>query len=191
MPYFRMKSLLMTIQLHVRKPLYRDYLRYLFEESSPDCLKVTRENDFGKALCSFVRYSHMPVVKSVEKGLVNLQLPDTHSLSLAKFRHCYYSREDMLRLNDLLEIFFHIDFDRYYLKGVKLDLMQKEIIESFIISRKLSNLMSDNETLKKRKYREELQLLKQRVDILRKKAWYRNHKIEMDPNKFLVHYGEK
>ncbi len=174
----------MDIQLEVKKELYRDYLDYLFEKEDDGSYKVTRESDFGKALCSFVRYSHQkpePV-----DGALGFSLPDTDSLKNAKNYYCYFNREDVRRLNDLLDVFFHIDFDRFYLNGRKLGIMQKDIIESFIVSRKLTNLLNDNEMLKKRQYREEIQLLKQRCKILTKKAWYRNERIEENIQAHLV-----
>lgn len=172
------------IQLEIKKPLYREYISFLFEQQEDGRYKVTRESDFGKALCSFVRYSHGKQEKIHEA--VSLVLPDSDSVKNAKNYHCYFSREDTRRLNDLLDVFFHIDFDRFYLNGRKLGIMQKDIIESFIISRKLTNLLNDNETLKKRQYREEIQLLQQRTKILSRKAWYRNERIEENIKGFLV-----
>lgn len=174
----------MDIQLEIKKDLYRDYIKYLFELLPDGSYKVSRESDFGKALCSFVRYSHQK--QDPVPGALALSLPDTDSIKSAKNYHCYFSREDTRRLNDLIDVFFHIDFDRFYLNGRKLGIMQKDIIESFIVSRKLTNLLNDNEMLKKRQYREELQLLKQRCKILTNKAWYRNEKIEQNIQGYLV-----
>lgn len=174
----------MDIQLEVKKELYRDYLAYLFELLPDGSYKVSREVDFGKVLCSFVRYSNQK--QEAIDGATGLSLPDSDSIRSAKSYHCYFSREDTKRLNDLIDVFFHIDFDRFYLNGRKLGIMQKDIIESFIISRKLTNLLNDNEMLKKRQYREEIQLLQQRCKILTKKAWYRNERIEENMQTHLV-----
>ena len=166
----------MDIQLLITKPLLRAYLDFLFTPNSSGTYSVSRTSDFGKVLCSFVRYTrekpeHVPEA-------VGFTLPKTDGLKNAPNYYMYYSREDHIRINDLLEVFFHIDFDRYYLKGKKLGLLQKDIIESFIISRKLTNLMHDYETLKKKEYREELRLLKEMCSTLLSKAYYRNEKIE-------------
>ena len=51
----------MNIQLQIPKPLLRCYLDYLFNSSPDGSYRVTKSNDFGAALCSFVRYSNKPV----------------------------------------------------------------------------------------------------------------------------------
>lgn len=171
----------MDIQLEIKKELYREYLDHLFELLPDGSYKVTRECDFGKALCSFVRYSSQkpdPVL-----GAVSLTLPDTDSLKNAKNYYCYFTREDVLRINDLLDVYFHIDFDRFYFNGRKLGIMQKDIIESFIVTRKLTNLLGDNEMLKKRQYREEMQMMDRRIKELVNKAYYRNERIELSLKK--------
>jgi hypothetical protein len=117
---------------------------------------------------------------------VKIAIPNTSDLSTARNRFLFLDREDQTRLNDLLEIYFNIDFDQYYLKGLKMALQQKEIIESFIVSRRLTNLLSDNETLKKRQYRSELEALKCRVKQLQNRAYHRAQKIEFEPQKYLT-----
>lgn len=176
----------MKIQLDIKKPLYRDYLNHILEKQQDGSFRATKDSDFGKIICSFVRYSNSPVQHEMIQDTVTIILPITKSLGNAPNYHCYLTREDQLRINDLLDVLFNIDLDRYYLKGMKMGLQQKEILESFIVSRKLTNLLSDNETLKKRQYREELNTLRERVEILRQRAYYRNQKIEFEPQKYLV-----
>lgn len=176
----------MKIILDIKKPLYRDYLNHILEKQQDGAYKVTKDSDFGKIICSFVRYSHTPVQEEVSGDTVTIILPVTKSLGNAPNYHCYFTKEDQNRINDILDVLFNIDLDRYYLKGMKMGLQQKEILESFIVSRKLTNLLSDNETLKKRQYREELNTLRERVEILRQRAHYRNQRIEFEPQKYLV-----
>ena len=176
----------MSVLLTIKKPLYRDYLNHLFDRQPDGSYRISRESDFGKAICCFISYSDLPVQEEKTELTVTIHLPDTRSLSLAKYHYCYISKENAHRLNDLLDVFFNIDLDRYYLKGMKMGMQQKEILESFIVSRKLTNLLSDNETLKKRQYRDELMTLRERVEILRQRAYYRNQKIEFEPEKYLV-----
>jgi hypothetical protein len=176
----------MTIHLSIRKELYRDYFIHLFPTDPSGALQITRDSDLGKLICALVRYSDFPVKDQIPEDAIQIKLPATNSLRIAQDRFLFLSREDQLRINDLIEVFFNIDFDRYYLKGLKIGLQQKEIIESFIVTRKLTRLMSDNETLKKRQYRQELDLLKERVEQLRQRAYYRNQKIEFEPEKYLI-----
>lgn len=176
----------MKIILRITKPLYREYFNFIFPPSEDGSYKITRETDLGKAICGFVKYSNMPVLEELTSDHITIHLPNANSLSNAKNYHCYLTKEDQLKINDLIEVFFNIDFDRYYLKGLAIELQQKEIIESFIVSRKLTNLLSDNETLKKRHYREEIKNLKVRVEQLRQKAYYRHKQIEFEPEKYLI-----
>lgn len=164
----------MQVVLDIRKNLYRDYLNYLFLQDANGQYHVTRNNDFGKLLCARVQYSELPVRKVVGDKTVMLQLPKSRPLANAKNHFLFYSKEDQEKINDELEVMFNIDFDRFYLQGLKLQMMQKDIIQSFILTRKLINLIGDNETLKKRQYRDELDNLKNLTNSLLKKADYRN-----------------
>ncbi|WP_375585958.1 hypothetical protein [Cyclobacterium xiamenense] len=174
----------MDIQLTITKDLLREYFRYLFPLDARGRYLIDRSSDLGKAICSFVRYTHTK--PEADPQALRLLLPKSDGLKNAPNYYLYFSREDGLRINDLLEVFFHIDFDRFYLKGRKLGMMQKDIIESFIVSRKLTNLLQDNETLKKREYREGLRLLQVRCRSLCKKAYYRHEKIESGMQNILV-----
>jgi len=174
----------MDIQLTIYKDLLREYFRYLFPIDTLGRHPINRSSDLGKAICSFVRYADKK--PEPDPDALMLLLPKSDSLKNAPNYHLYFSREDLLRVNDILEVFFHIDFDRFYLNGRKLGMMQKDIIESFIVSRKLTNLMHDNETLKKREYREGLRLLKIRCRSLTKKAYYRHEKIESGMQSILL-----
>ena len=177
----------MIIHLSVRKELHRLWLTHYFRSTPDGAVRVTRDTDLGKLICSTVKYSNLPHSEELPLGhLVRFQLPHADSLRLAPGRFLFFDRETQLRLNDLIEVFFNLDFDRFYLQGVKLGMVKKDVIESFIVSRKLSNLLGDNEMLKKRQYREELQLFGERVEQLRQRAYYRNDKIEIHLQKNLI-----
>lgn len=178
----------MHVNLFIKKELYRDYLNYLFPLSD-GCYQVTRDNEFGKMLCSRVQYSSLPV--KTEPGTIRLQLPRSRPLANAGNYFLHYTKEDQAKLNDALDVLFHIDFDRYYLQGRKRNEMQKDIIQSFIITRKLVKLIGDNEMLKKRIYREEVENLKIVTEKLIKKAYYRNEYINNNdiPCNLLINNG--
>jgi hypothetical protein len=166
----------MNISLVISQPVLRAYLHFLFDQSDDGAFQVSSRSDFGSALCSFVRYSNKPV--AAPEGATVFKLPWIKSLITAPNHYLYYSAEDARRLNDLLNVLFNIDFDRYYLAGRLADEKQKDIIMSFVISRKLTQFMADGERLKKRQYRSELSLFEDRVKKLINKAYYRNEKIK-------------
>jgi len=165
----------MLVALQIKKGLYKDYLNFLCEfDKITKVYNVSRDNDFGKLLCSRVKYSALPVKSCKDEHTVFLQLPKSRPLASAKNHYLFYSKEDQAKITDGLEVMFNNDFDRYYLQGMKLRMMQKDIIQSFIISRKLTGLIGDNEMLKKRQYREELEIIKIYTNKLLEKAKYSN-----------------
>lgn len=168
----------MHVKLDIRKALYRDYLHYLFEQDSNGTFLVVRNCDFGKLLCSRVQYSAQYLKHESTLNTVNFQLPKSRLLANAKNHFLYYSKEDSLKIQEYLEVLFNMDLDRYYLSGIKGGYMQKQIIQSFIVSRKLVKLVGDNETLKKRVYRDELENIKKRTEELFWKAYNRNERID-------------
>lgn len=176
----------MKISFTVKKKVIRLFLSYLFEQLPDGSLKVTRDTDAGKLITCFVRYADRPIQEEPTSGTVTLLLPRSKSLDTAPNHFLYFTKEDEHRINDLLEVIYHIDFDRYYIKGMRQRLQQKEVIESYIVSRNLTSLFQDNEALKKRQYRDELRAFEDLVDQLRKKAWYRNQSIACEPQKYLV-----
>jgi hypothetical protein len=167
----------MKVHIVIRKPIYRQYFQALFPADESGCHPISRDTDLGKAIYASVRYADQRPVDEIPPEALAIRLSKSSDYWQAAHRFLYFTRDDISRINDLLEVFFHIDLDRYYLTGIKLGMQQKEVIQSFILDRGLINLMQDNETIKKRIYREELSLLRQRTDQLLKKARYRNQQI--------------
>ena len=173
----------MIVHLHLKKDLHREYLNYLFEKQN-DLFLVTRKHDFGKLICSRVRYINLPLNEEQKSGNTKLVIPNTRATGTAGNHWLYFTKEDQQKLADELEAIFNIDFDRYYLQGRKLDMQQKDIIQSFIINRKLFEMTGDVEMLKKREYRDTVKNLEIRTKSLLKKAQYRNERIEYSLLKF-------
>jgi hypothetical protein len=171
----------MKIHLFIRKDLYRQYFQALFPADQHGCHLITRDTDLGKAIHASIRYSDTRPVDEVPEGSLCLRISRTSDYSKAANRFLFFSRDDISRVNDLIEVYFNLDLDRYYLRGLKLGMQQKDVIESFILDRGLVNLLQDNETLKKRIYREQLNLLQHRTAQLLDKARYRNQKIGLSP----------
>lgn len=171
----------MKVWIAVKNPLYRDYFLSLFPADSEGRRTITRDTDLGKAIYASVRYSQQRITEEIPEGSICIHLSKSSDYPTAPNRFLYFTREDLVRINDLLEVFFNIDLDRYYLRGLKLGMQQKEVIQSFIVERGLTNLLHDVETLKKRQYREELSLLDRQTRILLEKARNRNLRIGITP----------
>lgn len=171
----------MIVSIYIKKQLHLDYLNYIFETDAAGNFIVDRRHDFGKLISSVVKYSKFPI-KQKRTGEIKFMLPLSRPLANAANYYLYCTIEDQLKINDYLEALFNIDFDRFYLDGKRLKFQQKDIIQSFIISRKLVNLIGDNETLKKRAYRDELKMLKKYNQMLNTKAYERNARIKQIEN---------
>ena len=167
----------MIANVFIKKEIHKCYLNYLFNKDQNGNFIVTRNNDFGKFLAAVVRYSKTPVStlkRQPDAVFTSFILPASRPLANAEYYYLYYSSEDQEKINDYLDVFFNIDFDRFYLNGRKMEMQQQTIIQDFILSRKLVYLIGDNETLKKRYYRDELKMLKKYTQMLITRAYDRN-----------------
>lgn len=167
----------MYILLDIKNKDLREFLAFIFERDG-DTFVVSRTHNLGKLLCSTYRRSDLPVKYQVNESTVRLKLPIADSTKSADKSYIYYSREDMAAINDLLKVFFNIDFDSYYLKGKKLNLPQKEIIEAYLYTRFITTVGDKFEMLKKKQYRDEELILNKKRKSLRNRAFYLHEKIE-------------
>ncbi|MFD2962787.1 MULTISPECIES: hypothetical protein [Olivibacter] len=163
----------MDVLINIKKEYLRNYLGFLFAFED-GAYSVFRHTDFGKLLVSLVKYSDKPVDHIKTEQTVRIILPKTRATRTAEKHYLYYTREDQAKLNDFLEAIFNIDFDQFFLAGVKLGVEQKEIVNDFIVNRRLTSMIGNIETIKKRSYRTTLDLQKKALDKLYKRAHYRN-----------------
>lgn len=164
----------MIVQWPIEPGILRDYLAYLFPpdpETGAYCISSTR--DIGKMMIGFVRTADKPVnpARGTAASLVRLKLPLMDGTQNLKDRWLYYTSADASRLKMLLRATFNMDFEAYYLAGLSRGIAKKEIIEMFIVSRKLVNI-DPYEALHKRAYRTEQRRLQGIATNLLRKAKY-------------------
>lgn len=167
----------MKVLIDIKSPIYREYLNYLFAYEN-EAFSVFRHNTFGKALCSMVSKSDLPVKHPVTDKTVTLRLPKTKTIRSHRNHFLHYTIEDQHKLNDLLDVIFTTDFEFHYNKGIALGMMQKDVIHQFIVTRKLVKMVGDVETLKKRQYRREKNNIEKLQNHLLQKIWYRERIIK-------------
>lgn len=167
----------MIVLIDIQKPYLREYLNYLFAYENGS-YSVFRHEDFGKALCAMVSKSDIPVPYDRTDKTVQLQLPSTKSIRSHRNHFLYYTVEDQHKLNDLLEVLFNIDFQRYYQVGISLKIQQKDVIHQFIVTRKLVSMIGEVETLKKRQYRREKKAIEKLQNSLLQKIYYQDRIIK-------------
>ena len=159
----------MVLTIDIKKSLISDYLNFLFQTDEDGCFLVTRKNLAGRFICAMVEYSYKPTHNT---GSVTMVLPSCPALKSGEKRYIYLSTESQAKVNDYLEAIFDLDFERYWMQGVKMNIPQKDIIYAFINSRKLATFEQDPETLKKRIYRSSTRKLQSIYKQLLNKAHY-------------------
>jgi len=163
--------------LFLRHGYLDDFLRYIFNGNG-SVVEVNRTHPIGQYICSMRKYSDWPVKELKPprnfEFCIKLSFPKNRSEN----RFVYFTQEDTMNINDVINTYFDIEFWMYYLHGKKMGIQQKEILESFIITRKLTSLSYNTEMLKKRGYREEIRNIEKGVEVLRKKAQYASGKID-------------
>ena len=160
----------MEIILNLRNAYLRKYIEYIFEQQD-DKFIVSRTSDFGRLCVAHVSRSSGPVNVKKNEFSVTLILPKSNNLPhLSESFYLYYTKFDTHRLNDALLAESNLDFKTYYVTGIECGFMQKDIINSYIDSRRL---FADNfDALKKRSYRSA-------QDSLEKMRRYLSNKIEI------------
>lgn len=149
-----------------------DFLRYLFPpDPETGHYVVSSTNTVGGMLTYLAQPSLTPAYLPDKQGrtVCVLDLPAVDALPRGQWMQ--YGRDDMVRINHVLSDCFELDFYRYFLKGVQYGYEKKEIVETYVLSR---NLVTGEpfDTLHKRVFRKEMDIMKHKVEQLRRKAKY-------------------
>lgn len=167
----------MVVKLRIKNKVHFSYLGHLFAADVDGAFRVTMKQDFGRLLVALARRSQVEI--PVEDGdfVARFRLPKNTLTQNAELCHLYFTEQDSASLNVFLDAVFNLDLNRYYLKGCKRGLQKREIIEAFVVSRKL---VSEDfaETLGKRIYRQQVDDFRRLVQSLYDKARYNNDRIE-------------
>ncbi len=169
----------MEVVFNVKNQYLLRYLEFLFEKKN-DKLIVSRTTDFGRLCISHLKRSTKPVPVEKSDLSVTFLFPKSINLpQIAERNWLYYDHFDMKRLNDALVAESNIDFKLYYLAGMEKNFMQKDIINAYIESRRIS--IDDFDRLQKRCYRSSLSANEKIHKYLSNKIQFiaRNIKIKM------------
>ena len=175
----------MQISLSIKKDINRDYLKGIFEVGANKNLILSKDHLFGKALVSRIRYTKLPVKESIDETTINFELPIVKSLKQADHHFLSILQDDQEKLNDDLEVMFNLDLFTFYNEGLQLKMMKKDIIEAFILSRKICLFTGDpHERIKKRMDRAEHLKLNKYREMLLKRAYYRHNLVHKELERF-------
>lgn len=162
----------MTVIFKVDEVLLTDYIKFLFpEEKDTKYLKVSGSHPFGKLVIANVSVSGRPVAPPEGTNIVTLHLPKQDATQDLANKFLYYTAGAICRLNAALKATFDMDFHDYYQRGIDLGYQKKDIIDAFIISRKLCSV-DPADALNKRTYRHELKKMEKYTAYLSRKANY-------------------
>lgn len=140
----------MEIRLLIENKVNEAYLRMIFKAKKSGPIKITRNEDVGKAILSRVRYSDLPQKQTIGTTLIIPNSPNEP----AKNHYCYFNIEDQDKIND----YINADY-KLWLKTTMtiatddLKLSRNETIEYIIDLLKLRNDPTIFENLKKHDYR--------------------------------------
>ena len=165
----------MEVIFNVRNTYLRKYLEYIFEQKD-DKLLVSRSSDLGRLCIARLSRSSSPVKIEKCENSVTFILPKSINIQQVSERYwLYYDKFDTHRLNDALAAESNIDFKMYFLSGIENGFMKKDIINSYIESRRL--FIDSFDCLKKRAYRSSEKSLEKTQKYLLNKISFINKKI--------------
>jgi hypothetical protein len=147
------------IPLQLRKPVFENYLRYIFNADRKGPIQVTRNHDIGRYIISMIRFAEFPQAIEAKNQAIELILPngsfDTH-----ENKFIFLSKEDEYKINDYISCTFNLEFKQVMIIGKELGLQQKDIIYAFMVRKKLPPNEKNFDMLKKKDYRNKQKTVK-------------------------------
>lgn len=169
----------MLIKLKFDSELRLDYFGFLFPRiPGEDAYRVSTREPVGALLCARVRESARPVAEPSGELVATLDLPLNPATRNIEDKFIYYSKADTAALMMAVSATFDLDFAGYYRKGEGLGYGRKDIVEAFIISRKLVSV-DYADTLYKRVYRSSQRKMKTLTQRLLRRSYYLDESINL------------
>jgi hypothetical protein len=144
------------------------FLYSTFETTPGQPIKLNRDHFAGRFITGVRSYSDTPLVQTVPCGWISVvvEFPeDEHSTADRHF--CYFSREHIICIHDVVKASFDLFFHVYFYDTSDLntfewgqmgmtEVSKLFLVESFIVGMGLVDMDTAHETIKKREYRKEL-----------------------------------
>ncbi len=171
-----------SVILPIRKKEHADFLRSMFNGSRGQPVKINRDEFLGQFIFSLRRYSNKPNCQPMPEGTfpVEVQFPAS-SLSTADRHFCYFTLEDVERINDFISSVFDLYFHVYFLdtrdisklqeedEFIDVDITREMLVDSFVFGLDMLDFSKANETIKKREYRAQMkEIARARQKFLKK-----------------------
>lgn len=161
----------MELKFKVCDRLHYDYLTYLFARDSAGRLVVSARQDFGKLVISHIKDTPLPPKELDGEWIATLLLPQNEATQNFLNKFIYLSTQATEQLNKGLQAYFNLDFWEFVQRRNSLRERKEDIIEAFIVSRKLFSAECFD-VLHKRAYRRELRDLQALKNKFLRRAYY-------------------
>lgn len=172
--------------LPVKKQELIAFLYDTFGATPGEPIKLTRTHFTGRFITSLRKHSDIPVTSPVPDGWIPVivELPQTEK-GTTEYHFNYYTLECAEQINDFLQasfdLFFHVYFfDLGNLRTIDCDdgeetaITKMHLVDSFVAGLNLLDMGSATETIKKREYRREVEMLTQkRARFIKKERRFR------------------
>lgn len=167
----------MDVSIKIKDPILRAFLNGLFEKHE-DGYRATLNNLTGSAIIALVQESPFPPKEDKDPEKVKFYLPNSHCTSRFRYKFLEADKYAQEKICAVLRNEFNVLFIEYCTELRILGFDQKDIISMFITEYKMDDLFDgDIETLKKRYYRKELEVINNFQKKLTSKAYYARRKI--------------
>lgn len=152
------------LRLRLRKDYFEPYLRKKFSTKPGEPIAIDRKTSLGKFIHSHAKSYEFPTRKTTD-GTTDIVLSD-YKYSYQNRRFIGFDKDDVEKINDLLEAHIELEIREMMVVGLELGLNRKTIISTFIQSvlgtEKYEMIKKDD--YRRRKKAEEL--LAQHVQVL-------------------------
>lgn len=149
-------------------------------------IKLIRTQFTGRFITSLRKSSDLPVKSPVPDGWIPIivEFPKSDHIDAEKHFN-YFNLERAEQINDYIQAAFDLFFHVYFFdltglrnihkeNNIDSDLTKLHLVDSFVAGLKLVDIGSANETIKKREYRRELEILtKKRARFIKKEREFR------------------
>ena len=150
----------------------QDYCKYLLDfDESKGIYTLRFGTEFGDLLVAHTQTSGHPVRCDASPLSIEIRIPLNNTTQSLQNKFLYLTKGDELRLQAALRAIFDLDFKYYLISGLQAGFSRKDIIDSFILSRKLIST-DPEDALHKRAYRGEAKTREKHMKYLLRKSYY-------------------
>ena len=149
----------MEVKVKIKDPILRSYLSGLFEKRDGG-YAVTMDTFTGSVICALTSVIDYPMKQADDETTVLFYLPKSRYNDSFRNRYLYVYPEAEAKINAVLRREFDTNFTAFVTESRMQGFKLQDIIAIFIVENQMDIFDGDIETLKKRYYRKEVEILK-------------------------------